>query len=104
MGCGKEHVGKVIGSASMSVFPTDRVERTVATNSSPGSYTFSFVKDGLEGCAYRDGNNISMYTNRVLEFEAVVINRQYKNDRTVSFTTEAMTPEGCYIIKTFDTR
>ncbi|HIH23940.1 TPA: hypothetical protein HA251_02800 [Candidatus Woesearchaeota archaeon] len=86
----------------MTVVPTDRVERSTAARDSSGSYTFPFSENGEDRCAYRDGYVMPEYhheTNRTLEYESVRVNKAHARQKPVSFTTETMTPEGCYVIK-----
>ncbi len=95
--------------------PTSRVERSSASHRSAGSYTFPFkTSDGEVGLAYRSGEDINFILrkdvfweshgsvetqiNRLFEYETLMINRAYDEQRKIVFQSKEKTPEGSYLI------
>lgn len=105
-GCGEPKTQDAATFETLSVVPTARVYRSDAGYYTSGSYTFPFVSaSGLDGCAFRDGRDVPLSndrTNTRLQYESMRVDQAADARRSITFRSEERTPEGCYVIASWD--
>lgn len=91
---------------TLSVVPTAHAYRSDAGHYTSGSYTFPFISaSGVDSCAFRDGTDVPLSidrTNNRLQYETMRVDQAADARKTVVFRSEERTPEGCYVIASWD--
>ncbi|HIH23944.1 TPA: hypothetical protein HA251_02820 [Candidatus Woesearchaeota archaeon] len=105
-GCGPSSAQQEKALGTITAVPSMHVTRSTAARDSYGSYTFPFRgAGGTEECAYRNGwfrPEATHNVNRMFEYESMRIDQAVDVRRPVVFRSREKTPEGCYIIESWE--